>query len=499
MAWDGWLSYGGNEIINVSRTETYARHAELKWFHPVYLNDSLPAALGDGTYVSPLQDTAPWTDPDNTASYGFYGVFPLEITGLEDSSRTSTVTESIRDGGNPGRLRHGTKTVVFNTVLIGDDDAAVNYGFMWLKQALLAGPCAPGEADCSGADLCYLAYEPSIDIDGVTIETLPSGHTGPVDLLDGGVPSSTGAVPEDGGGPSDDGVITADEDGGTPYGGGSPSPGQVIVVPTTPMDCLPSMLRSLRKVVFNSGPTITSKRNTSEGGAVWTVTFTAVAGEPWEYGEEVPVIEGFLDANIQVPWAGGVIPAGGMIDLDGALFIDRNCVTPVYAPLEDPLCLATLPPPLPPSIPLGCYTPPANWRRRQITIPADYIPLWGEVVPKFSVHARTHDLRNLRVRFYSDVNGDGSIVDDPCAYCGDIVVSYVPKGSTLVFDGSQRQVYAVDASQRQRRADAVVFSTDGTPFDWPVLTCGFAYIVTLDLPQTQAAMVFDLSLFNRVA
>jgi hypothetical protein len=273
----------------------------------------------------------------------------------------------------------------------------------------------------------------------------------------------------------------------------------VTVVSINPEDCLAGRQRSLRRVQVNSGPSITAKRTTSDGGEVWTVQFTAVAGEPWEYGTEVAVIEGFLDPDIVVPWAGGVVPDGGYIDLDGHLFNEKKCATPVFTPLQDPLCLPVTAPPLPPSIPLGCYTPPQNWRRRQITIPKDYIPLWGEVVPKFTVQARFVELRNLRLRFYADVDGDGSVSDDPCAFCGDIVVSYVPKGSSLIFDGSMREVYVTDSTQSRRRADAVVFSTDGTPFEWPTLSCGFGYIVTLDLPQTQKPPVFDLSLYARVA
>jgi hypothetical protein len=171
----------------------------------------------------------------------------------------------------------------------------------------------------------------------------------------------------------------------------------------------------------------------------------------------------------------------------------------VLTALTDPLCPAVIPPPLPPSVAMGCYTAPVNWRRRQITIPRQFIRLWGEVVPKFSIHARDADVRNLRLRFYSDVDGDGTIVDDPCAYCGDIVVSYVPQGSTLVFDASERRVYVVDSSQLRRSAEQVVFATDGSPFEWPVLTCGFGYIVALDTEQTQVPPVFDLSLYSRVA
>ncbi|HEY5419334.1 MAG TPA: hypothetical protein VIL10_01250, partial [Marmoricola sp.] len=472
MAWDGWFSYAGNEIINAARTECYATGANLGWFIPVFKNDSLGPVLGD-SYISPLVDEAPWSDPDFPESYGFYGVYPLEVTGIDDSSRSSTVTESIRDGGNPGRLRHGTKTMVFNTVLIGEDDAAVSYGLRWLKQALLSGPCGGASTqDCSGDDLCFLDSEPHVDVTGVQVTVVDGLLAPPLDI-DDGTPSTGGTGPDyDGGIANDDGVITTDVDGGTPTSEGTSTPGVVIVTDNSPEDCLPPLLRSLHKVVFNAGPTVTAKRTTSDGGAVWTVTFTAVAGEPWQYGAEVGVIEGFLDPAVTVPWVGGVVPDGGFLDLDGSIFDETACAEPVFSPIQDPLCPALIPPPLPPSVPLGCYDPPKNWRRRQITIPNTYIPLWGEVVPKFAIHARDTDVRNMRLRFYADVDGDGDISDDPCAFCGDIVVSYVPQGSSLIFDTSERQVYVLDASQRRRRADAVVFATDGTPFEWPVLTCG---------------------------
>jgi len=495
MSWEGWFSYAGSEIINVARTEAYA--AGFSWFKPTYKNTALPLVLGDGEYHTPLVDDAPWADPTMPDSYSFYGLYPLSVTGIEDSSRTSTVTESIRDGGYTGRLRLATKSVVFSGILIGEDDAACAYGLRWLKQALTSGPCDDDAAGCFGDELCYLDSEPAVG-EGFDYQIV----TGPpVELLDidGGAATSTLVDEYDGGDSSDFGVTSLTVDGGDPF---TVDGGQTRIIEATPVlptDCLDPLLRSLRRALVNDGPTVTSKFTTSDGAAVWTVSFTAVVGEPWEYGSEVGVIEGFLDPAVTVPWVGGVVPDGGYLDLDGAMFDDTVCATPVWEPLQDPNCPALIPPPLPPSVPLGCWTPPTRWRRRQITIPSSFIPLWGEVVPKFAVHARDADVRDLRLRFYADVDGNGDISSDPCSYCGDIVVSYVPQGSTLIFDAAAREVYAVDASQRRRRADAVVFSTDGTPFDWPILTCGLGYVVTLDLPKTQAAPVFDLSLFNRAA
>jgi hypothetical protein len=119
------------------------------------------------------------------------------------------------------------------------------------------------------------------------------------------------------------------------------------------------------------------------------------------------------------------------------------------------------------------------------------------VVPKIRVHARKADLRNLRIRFYADPFNIGDISDDPCAFCGDFVISYVPTDYTLVLDGSEERVYVSGPGGIERRADSLVFASDGTPFQWPYLTCGFGYIVTLDLPQTQSPPVVDLSLFAR--
>ena len=451
MAWQGWFEYDGTEIINVARVEQYAKTMKLAWFRPLFKNDALPYMLGDGLrYSTPMLDDAPWVDPDVPASLAFYGVYPLDVTGIEDSSRTSTPIESIVEGGLAGAIRHASKTVVFNCILLAGSGEAMDHGIRWLKQALLGGACSPRQLLAGqGASLCYLSASPDMYL------------------------------------PSEVGQGVTEEAGG--------------VYVDDPEECLRPYLRSLRKVLFTTGPTVTSKREITDGSLVWTVTFSAIAGSPYELGAEVPIIEGFLDPEVDVPWVGGVEPEGGMIDLNGYIAPEGECATVTYDPVYDPLCPAVIPPPSVPGIPLGCYTPPRNWRRRQFTIPRQYVPLWGEVVPKVEVHAKEADLRNLRLRFYADPYVEGSIADDPCAYCGDIVVSYVPHNHTLVLDGAEQTVYVVSPGGLRRRADSLVFKTDGSPFEWPVLTCGFGYVVTVDLPQTQKPPVVDLSLFPRAA
>jgi hypothetical protein len=79
------------------------------------------------------------------------------------------------------------------------------------------------------------------------------------------------------------------------------------------------------------------------------------------------------------------------------------------------------------------------------------------------------------------------------------VFSYIPANSTLIFDGSEKSVTLQSPGGGRRRADSLVFGSDGSPFVWPELTCGVGYIVTIDLPQTQAPPIIDMSLYFRAA
>ena len=435
MAWDGLFSYAGQEFINAPRTMAYAQHAGVGWLKGCLGGSDLGLMLGEN-YRSPMLDPAPWTDPDAPESYGFYGVYPLGTTGIEDSTRIGTVVESTGDGGTVGRIRNATRAVVFNVALVGASDCSVEYGMRWLRRLLLGAACGSQASEsCSGGDLCYLSCEPQLDW----------------------------------------------EHGGT-----------YLDV----LGCLDGYERSLRRVVFNTGPTVTSKQDTSDGGAVWTATMTAVAGNPWEFGVETPIVEGFGHATH--PY---VCDPPGLVNMNGPIVDDKSCKPVTYQPVFDPSCPSFIEPPSTPTVPIGCYTPPANWKRRQFTIPEEFIPLWGEVVPRISIHATaTKEVRNLRLRFYADVDGDNNIDDDICAYCGDIVVSYVPPGETLVLDGSDQLVYVESpGGEGKRRADSLVFATDGTPFEWPVLSCGFGYIVTVDIAQTETMPMVDLSLYPRAA
>lgn len=471
MAWSGYFQFDGSEIINSQRVEQYAKNLHLPWFRPVYRTDSLGYMLGDGlAYRTPLLDNAPWMDDDVDESSDFLGLYPLEIVGLENSTRQATIVESTKNGGVVRGVRHGTKTVVFSALLIGLTEDAVDYGQRWLKSILNGAPCDGG--DCSGADLCFLSAEPIMELphptDGSILMVDSDGYGGPFYAYGEG-----------------------------PYGGAITEvvPPTIKPAPFNGDECLEPLWRSHRSVTTTVGPDITSKRVLSDGSHVWAVTFTMVAGIPYQFGMEKPIISQFLADDTTNPWAEGIVP--GTYDANGFIYDEVDCLEPALGPLYDPLCPALIPPPAPADVPMGCYIPPENWVRRQITIPKQNIPLWGEVLPVVRLHARDAEIRALRLRFYADPYDEGDPNLDPCSYCGDLVVSYVPKNYTLVFDAASEAVW-VEGPNSVRRADTLVFRTDGKPFDWPALTCGFGYIVTFDTTQTQKPPVIDLSLIPRV-
>jgi hypothetical protein len=266
----------------------------------------------------------------------------------------------------------------------------------------------------------------------------------------------------------------------------------------TAEDCYQQVARSMHAVTTTLGPSVTAKMTMQDGGAAWSVTWTMVAANPAEFGSEYPLIQGFLDPEVEMPYVGG-LPPGASFDPDGFVQNDDPCPVPAFQPVFDPTCALLTPPPDVPSVVPMCFTFPINYLRRSFTIPEESIPLWMEVVPVISLHTDNDEARSVRLRFYADTFGTGTPDADPCNFCGDVVFSYIPPHSTLVLDGTDKIAYIDSPGMPRRRADSLVSDSDGNPFEWPQFSCGFGYVVTVDTPQQGAvAPAVDLSLVPRV-
>ena len=141
--------------------------------------------------------------------------------------------------------------------------------------------------------------------------------------------------------------------------------------PPTAEDCYDRIGRSLHNVTTTTGPTVTQKMTMTDGGTAWSVTWTMVAANPAEFGVERPLVQGFLDPDVAVPYVGGVIPPGGAFDEDGSAQTDADCAVTVFRPVYDPLCSLLVPPPDVPSVVPTCFSFPASYRRTSFVIPRE--------------------------------------------------------------------------------------------------------------------------------
>lgn len=151
----GYIKFAGQEIVNSARTEAYAK-AFLPNLTVLPMSDGLQAVLNHGRYVSPAVDKAPWFRADNPASGRFYGLYPTALSGAEDSTRTTTVTELSGDGAVHSMPRHGGREIRFTGIALAADDEAMSEGLAWLRNALDPGGCIAAGGGCGGWETVLL-------------------------------------------------------------------------------------------------------------------------------------------------------------------------------------------------------------------------------------------------------------------------------------------------------------------------------------------------------
>ncbi|QGZ16724.1 minor tail protein [Microbacterium phage Dewdrop] len=162
MTYEGYLAFGGNEVVNNERARGYAESADCPMF---WLKGArcfgLAPAIGDSTYDYSNIINAPWYDSTvDEISRRFFGVFATEIEGVEDSTRTAKFTEGIDDGGVIGRARRATREVKVKALLLGRGQDAVEYGQSWLSSVLDPDACGQLSVDCGTAEMSVFSTCP---------------------------------------------------------------------------------------------------------------------------------------------------------------------------------------------------------------------------------------------------------------------------------------------------------------------------------------------------
>lgn len=168
MAYNGYWRLGDTEIINAARTSKYVGSLMPSFgLQDCDDCDGLVQALGGDDYRTPALDRAPWIDSSNPALNDFWGVYPLSISGADDSTRTLPVTELTTDGAITGLPREASREIRYDVMLVGRNKQAVTAGLHWLNRALDENRCDPDVLGCSGTTLSFFSdCPPACDYSG---------------------------------------------------------------------------------------------------------------------------------------------------------------------------------------------------------------------------------------------------------------------------------------------------------------------------------------------
>lgn len=180
--YDGYLAFGGVEVINADRLSTYARNGVGPDAAEVEPCDGgctdLAEVLGDAPYRTPLLDLPPWFTGTTPEGQDFAGLMVLDLTGVDGSTRTVPIIESLRDGGVPMRGRAGSRVIAVSALAMARSACGLDAGLSWLTSALHP-PCAD-LSGCGGLDLdmfacCPTPICPTVDPSVPPTETVYTG------------------------------------------------------------------------------------------------------------------------------------------------------------------------------------------------------------------------------------------------------------------------------------------------------------------------------------
>lgn len=242
--------------------------------------------------------------------------------------------------------------------------------------------------------------------------------------------------------------------------------------------------RTMHDVRCIEGPLVIEDLNLRTAGAMRTVEFTLVADMPWAYSTPETLIHPTRMSDLPTfEWPG----------LD-------DCPVDEFSPIIDPDCPPLPSPPRPPVIAASCVEIPETVQRYWFEIPKEKVSLWSDSVPRITITSGAVDIRQVRVRAFPNPFNRTSDTDefpvDPCSWCSEFILSYLPPNTELTVDAIVESAYATVAGGASQSAETLLYASDGGPMTWPALSCGIGYIFAIDVPEPlldDVIISFDLS------
>jgi hypothetical protein len=155
--------------------------------------------------------------------------------------------------------------------------------------------------------------------------------------------------------------------------------------------------------------------------------------------------------------------------------------------LVDPDCPPIPAPPRPPVVPSDCIIDVGVWRRYWAYIPPSEVSDWLVTLPTLELETSASAERQVRIRYYQDPFNRSYTQINTDDYCGEQIISYIPPSTIMTLDAMTERVYAEVNGGASVPADHLLYGSGGTPAEWPQLSCGIGYWVSLDVPATTPA------------
>ncbi|MET8609832.1 hypothetical protein [Streptomyces misionensis] len=418
MAVDWYMEYGGVELVNHARLNTYLETVGSPltgWSGcgcPTFGAD----VLEELPYTTPDDPAspAPWYDADVPESAEFAGLMVLDVAGMDDYPVQRSVTGGIAGGGSIGPARAVPRTITVTALVLGSTCCGVDYGLHWLSQALQG--CVSG--DCDGD--CLVTYNCCPGETGMTPAEFNARHRRTlrrVALTDG---------PR----------VTARAGDGCGTG-----------------QC-------------------------QSGADILTVEFVLTAAVPWLYTDPTPVLEVVPPMDLDGACVGWCLhPAGSTEQCPGGCRF-AACVDPAAA-CADPRCTPAAPPL--PGAPLNtCFCLPLAIERTCYTMDLTSRPSWSSDVPIVTIRSGSTDLRNLTIEIYEQTEVGMTCEDladfNRCTPHSYWHVSFVPAGGAVTLDGQTGRATVECNGVCESSSD--VYGMDGMPATFSTLDCA-SYCVCL--------------------
>lgn len=475
-----YANAGGNEVWNTVRLRAYLQNVGSPFTTGSNICgcDTLTASnLGAvdsagnpvTAYQTPTLDPAPWYDTAVPESGLFLGFMPLTVDGIDGSTQTRGVTNSVGGGGVFGPKRQLPRTITVTGLLIGASCCASDYGLHWLAEAL-----AGCDADsCDGG--CFEMFNccPDTILTQAQLEAQHKRTFRRTALVSG--PTVTARVGS----------------GGSCARGNCGANGDIIQVEfivtaanPTPWTA-PTPLLDVGLPIGGTGACVEwCLANVDPNKCVeWDTSGSG--GCVWDFSGPNPC----LDVPDQVQCQPG--------DCIHAECTSAGSSSACADPLNP---VATPPQPTAPSSP---FCIPLAPERACYTVDLSSRPEWSSDVPVMTLTAGLTDLRNVGITFFEKPNGTTLTCDqiadaNRCNPAAEFFVTYIPAGSSITIDGQSGRT-TTDCGGSCEAATTVYGSNEGGPVNIPELGCAqYCVCLTSDPSFPPGAdATFSLSVSGR--